>query len=75
MQPRLMAEEAIRAANQIAVGTGSLTKEDRRDVVHSWEKAASGGTVQAERATRQRLRASGIGVRVVTKQQPTESNV
>jgi hypothetical protein len=48
MIPRLEAEESLRRAKEIAVGTGSITTA--RDVLATWERIA-GLTAPAARAT------------------------
>ncbi len=50
MIPRLEAEEAIRAANVIAVGTGALTNP--RKISDEWERRARAG--QAPRPSTRR---------------------
>lgn len=40
MQPRLVAEESIRASNRIAKGTGSLSAQDAAAMTREWAEAA-----------------------------------
>lgn len=42
MLPQLQAEEALRLAQCIAVGTGSLKAFTRSQVLAEWERAAAG---------------------------------
>jgi len=68
MIPVLRAEEAMAAANQIAVGSGVMRSEDRQRVVSSWERAARAGRPEPRiRPTPDQLRQLGIGVKVAKK--------
>lgn len=42
MLPRLQAEESIRAANRVALGSGTLKDADRRALVADWQATAAG---------------------------------
>lgn len=59
--PRLMAEEALQAARETAVGTGSLEKAAQKDTVRAWQKTA-GCEPKPQRATLADLGAMGFGV-------------
>jgi hypothetical protein len=66
MLPRLSAEESIRATNQIAVGTGNLEKDARRQLVATWSQQSQSNR-RPVKASVQQLGAIGIGVRVARK--------
>lgn len=58
-------------ANQIAVGSGTLNPEDRRQIVNTWTQQVEGDRPK-EKADPRKLAAVGIGVRLVTKAPPSE---
>lgn len=41
MQPRLQAEESIHAANRVAMGSGTLTKQDAEAMGRAWAQQAN----------------------------------
>ena len=65
MLPRLDAEEALSAINNIALGTGSVKSEDAKRAMRDLEKRAGGGARHVRRAGPADLAAMGIGVRRV----------
>lgn len=70
MLPRLEAEESLVAAERIAVGTGSMTKDGRDQVIDAWRTAAQ---IRIIRRPRDRvthgaqLASVGIGLHVAPK--------
>jgi len=74
MLPQLTAEESIRDANRVALGTASMEKSDRRKLSAAWQRQARGEshsqTVRAPRAgppSREALAALGIAVQTVPR--------
>lgn len=69
MMPRLVGEEAIQAANRIAVGTGSLSREDSKTQVDAWRRSAvpDGEGRQTLAGVMHLMAKSGVGVRLVPK--------
>ncbi len=67
MLPRLSAEESMRAANQIAYGTGNLEKDTARRMADRWTQQAN-PQQRAAKATPQQLGSMGIKVRSVARQ-------
>jgi hypothetical protein len=64
MLPRLEAEESLLATQRTAVGTGSLSKDDRQAVVRRWARQVDIPATQAVRTKDPgALAAMGIGLR------------
>lgn len=63
MIPQLTAEEAFHDSNVIAVGTGSMKKEDRARVVRGW-RSVSRQDVQRVSAEHKRFVMASIGIKV-----------
>lgn len=47
--PRLEARESLRRAHEIAVGTGSLERNDQRRLMSQWQREADGDDAGAGR--------------------------
>jgi hypothetical protein len=62
MLPRLEAEEALKTAQRVSVGTGAT--KNGRAVIRGWERAARGGRSRAVKPTPDQLADLGIGVHV-----------
>jgi len=74
MLPQLIAEESIQASNRVALGSGTLAKNDARQLIARWQRGATGGSDPkplAPRATPEMLSALGIGYHVVESQTAT----
>lgn len=67
MIPRLSGEESVRAANVVAVGSGTLERDDRRSLVASWTNHQRRDRRDTAPTDPTALASVGIGVRVVTK--------
>lgn len=70
MMLKLQAEEAFAAAERIAMGTGSLSEGDAREVRRRWGQALEADgrrAAAAVPATPAQLRSVGIGVRRVLR--------
>jgi hypothetical protein len=68
MMPRMQAEESMLAATRVALGGGSLKKDDAARLRRAWEQAASGGRApRAIKASLADLQALGIVVRKVKR--------
>ncbi len=67
MIPILTAEESLRAAERLAVGTGATSREDRQRVVDGWLRDARQGQPRprAQRLAPEMLGQLGIGLEVV----------
>ena len=67
--PKIAAEESLRRASEIALGSGSLEARDQRQLVRDWQNAA-GGTEQVRRASTMAevaVAARAMGITVVTE--------
>jgi hypothetical protein len=67
--PRLQAQESLRLAAAVAVGSGVLKRDDARAMVREWERQADGGRKRqpALKATPDDLQAMGVSYRVVPR--------
>lgn len=66
MMPRLLAEESLRAAERVAVGTGSLKPGAGARVLSRWRRESRpAGTTKAR--SPEMLAAMGVKVRVVPR--------
>lgn len=63
--PRLRAEESLRHANAVALGSGRLKRGDARDLQRRWQREAE--PVAAGPRRRLTSLPEGIGVRIVPR--------
>jgi formylmethanofuran dehydrogenase subunit A len=73
MQPRVEAQRAMNAAEQIAVGTGRLKPDDHRAAVERWRtamRAASGVRRPGAEEIGSKVLGSRIGFRTVSVRKP-----
>jgi hypothetical protein len=64
---RLEAEASFLAVQRVAVGTGSLSRDDSRAITQRWQKRLSRARQRAIKATTRDLQAIGIGRRMAPK--------
>lgn len=65
MLDRLRAEDSMRQATVLAVGTGVMDKKDRREIVRGWEKEANPERVSRKLTPQERAAmAARIGIRI-----------
>jgi hypothetical protein len=64
MLPRLRAEDALLAVNQIGVGTGSFGQGARQSLIHQWTAMARAGdrVLVASSAAQMTAAAAGMGI-------------
>jgi hypothetical protein len=68
MMPPLIAEESMREAERLGVGTGALKAEDQRPIIRRWQADRDVVCpIQKTRPTPQQLGGAGIGYRVVER--------
>lgn len=65
MLPRLAAEEAFAVAEQVAIGTGCIDRDDAKRVTARWLEAAHRTAVKPKKIRPEMLRAFGIGFQIV----------
>lgn len=77
--PRLQAKDALVLTAAVAIGTGSMRKEDARQTIRAWQKDARLGEraekaqkIAGHAAMKERLAAAGIAFVVVPKRKPTD---
>jgi len=66
MMPRLLAEESLRMADRVAVGTGSLKRGSAAKIINRWRREAQ-ATARAKPISPDRLAVMGVGIRTVPR--------
>lgn len=69
MLPRLQAEESAREAERIAMGTGSFSRSDQREVRESWRRAMHGPARRSSaKVAMQAADFAAIGIGVIVEE-------
>lgn len=67
MLPRLRAEDSMRSAEIVALGTGSMDKKDARSTSRRWAREADPDSVAAERPVdeeQRKMMIASVGIQI-----------